>query len=66
MQFWNTPEGAMFRFVPLHSHSAEDAGFFIMGWNAVRFQNEVILISGNTAMAMGSYFVIELSGMEIK
>ena len=45
---------------------AEDAGFAIKGWRKVRFENEAIVTSGNTAMAMGNYFFTGKDGTETK
>jgi len=45
---------------------AEDTGFAIKGWKAVRWENTGINISGSTAMAMGNYFFTGKDGSETK
>ena len=35
---------------------AEDSGFALKPWSAVRFVNADIIINGNQALAMGHYF----------
>merc|ERR1712217_314163 len=66
MQFRSTFEGALSYFVATNNHSSEDSGFAIKGWTAVRFANEEIITSGNTAMAMGNYFFTNAEGTEVK
>merc|ERR1712066_1229036 len=41
---------------------AEDAGFAIKGWTAVRFENEGIDLYHSTAMAMGNYYFTNEDG----
>merc|ERR1712113_1120948 len=66
MQFRPTFEGAVSYFVATNNVSSEDSGFAIKGWTAVRFENEQIIMSGNTAMAMGNYFFTTPEGTEVK
>jgi len=65
-QFRSTFEGALSYFVATNNAAAEDKGFAIKGWTAVRFVNEEIIISGSTAMAMGNYFFTNPEGEETK
>jgi hypothetical protein len=53
-QFRMTEPDAMSYFVG--GHIAEDKGFAIQPWTAVRFENEGTVINGDTAIAMGNYF----------
>ena len=46
--------------------SEEDSGFAIKGWTAVRFENDDIILSGNTASAMGNYFFTDPQGELVK
>lgn len=55
-QFRNDVEGALSYFVGGNAKYAEDGGFAIKGWTAVRFENCGILCQENTAQAMGNYF----------
>merc|ERR1712050_657303 len=48
MQFRSSFEGALSYFVATNNHSSEDSGFAIKGWTAVRFENDEIIIAGNT------------------
>merc|ERR1712113_794156 len=66
MQFRSSFEGALSYFVATNNHASEDSGFAIKGWTAVRFANEEIITSGNTAMAMGNYFFTNAEGTEVK
>merc|ERR1711991_634377 len=67
-QFRDTFEDALSCFVkqsnidPQPACCAEDTGFAIKGWTAVRFTNEKIITSGSTAMAMGNYFFTNSDG----
>merc|ERR1712176_670716 len=65
-QFRSSFEGALSYFVATNNHSAEDTGFAIKGWTAVRFENEEIITSGSTAMAMGNYFFTTPDDTEVK
>jgi len=66
MQFRPTFEGALSYFVATNNVAPEDTGFAIKGWTAVRFENEAIITSGSTAMAMGNYFFTQPDGNEAK
>jgi len=66
IQFRSTFDGALSYFVATNSAAPEDTGFAIKGWTAVRFENDDIITSGNTAMAMGNYFFTTLEGSEVK
>jgi len=65
-QFRSSFEGALSYFVATNSHSPEDGGFAIKGWLKTRFENEDIILSGNTAMAMGNYFFTTPENKEVK
>jgi len=65
-QFRGSFEGALSYFVATNQHAEEDSGFAIKGWTAVRFENEEIIISGSTAMAMGNYFFTTPQNTEVK
>merc|ERR1719499_2198870 len=66
MQFRSSFEGALSYFVATNNHSAEDTGFAIKNWTTVTFENEEIITSGRTAMAMGNYFFTNLAGTRVK
>merc|ERR1719379_3030294 len=66
MQFRPTFEGALSYFVATNGFAPEDKGFAIKGWTAVRFENEEIITSGSTAVAMGNYFFTTPEGTEVK
>jgi len=65
-QFRSSYEGALSYFVATNMHAPEDGGFAIKGWTAVRFENEEVIVSGNTAMAMGNYFFTTPDNTEVK
>tara|TARA_Y100000746_G_scaffold232240_1_gene248454 strand:+ start:1334 stop:1804 length:471 start_codon:yes stop_codon:yes gene_type:complete len=67
-QFRPTFESALSYFVASNKACSEDKGFAIKenGWTNVRFYNSDIIISENTALAMGNYFFTNLKGDEIK
>lgn len=48
------------------SEGSEDSGFAIKGWTNVRWENNGIYTSGDTAMAMGNYFFTGPDGNETK
>jgi hypothetical protein len=54
--FRPTFEGAFSYFVATNGLHAEDKGFAIKGWTAVRWENDKIVINGDTALAMGNYY----------
>lgn len=45
---------------------AEDQGFAINPWTAVRFENEDLVIDSDSALAMGNYFFTDPDGNEVK
>merc|ERR1712151_1336368 len=65
-QFRSDFDGALSYFVATNNAAPEDSGFAIKGWTAVRFENEGIITSGTTAMAMGNYFFTTPEGTEVK
>ena len=65
-QFRSTFEGAMSYFVAENGVCPEDKGFAIKGWTKVRFENENVIISQTTAMAMGNYFFTGPKGEDVK
>merc|ERR1712226_709293 len=65
-QFRSSFEGALSYFVATNNAAPEDKGFAIKGWQAVCFENEEIITSGNTAMAMGNYFFTTPEGSQVK
>merc|ERR1719253_377319 len=65
-QFRPTFEDALSYFVAT-GHIAEDSGFAIKGWTAVRFENDGgILLDGDAGQAMGNYFFTKPDGSEAK
>merc|ERR1719313_1753843 len=65
-QFRSTFDKALSYFVASNNASAEDAGFAIKGWTAVRFENVDIITEGSVGMAMGNYFFTTPEGDEAK
>ncbi|GGB34487.1 hypothetical protein GCM10011316_03190 [Roseibium aquae] len=63
-QFRGTFEEALSYFVG--GDIAEDGGFAIAPYTAVRWENEGTVISGDMAMAMGNYYFMTTEGSEIK
>lgn len=63
-QFRGTFEEAMSYFVG--GDMAEDGGFAIAPYTAVRWENEGTVINGDTAMAMGNYYFMTTEGEEVK
>ena len=55
-------EGSLSYFVGGNDNYAEDHGFAIKPWTAVRFENAGIQIYGDSASAMGHYFFTDLEG----
>lgn len=45
---------------------AEDSGFALQPWTHVRFENEGIVLNGDSATAMGNYYFRSLDGEEVK
>ena len=64
-QFRSTFEGAVSYFVA-ENGACPDKGFAIKGWTKVRFENENVIISQTTAMAMGNYFFTSPKGEDVK
>ena len=48
------------------SFCSEDDGFAMQPWKTVKFENEGILINGDSAIAMGNYFFTDYSGKTVK
>ena len=65
-QFRSTFEDALSYFVASNGACAEDKGFAIKGWTAVRFENVDILTEGKVGLAMGNYFFTTPEGDEVK
>ncbi len=63
-QFRGTFDEALSYFVG--GDIAEDGGFAIAPYTAVRWENEGTVITGDTAMAMGNYFFMKPDGNEVK
>ena len=66
VQFRSTFDQALSYFVASNDVCAEDTGFAIKGWTAVRFENVDVLINGTSAMAMGNYYFTDPNGDEVK
>lgn len=64
VQFRGTFDEAMSYFVG--GMIAEDGGFAIAPYTAVRWEPEGIVIVGDTAMTMGNYFFTKTDGAEVK
>jgi hypothetical protein len=62
VQFRITKEGALSYFVGENSAFAEDHGFAIKPWSAVRWESKGIKIIGNMAIAMGNYYFTPAKG----
>ena len=65
-QFRNDVESALSYVVGGNPNYAEDGGFAIKGWTAVRFENCGILCQEKTAQAMGNYFFTAKDGSVTK
>lgn len=64
-QFRETEAEALSYFVG--GIDAEDHGFAIQPWSRVRFENDVVAIDEDSAIAMGNYFFTDAStGEEVK
>jgi len=69
VQFRGDFEGALSYFIGPDATtpiSEDDPGFAVKDWTTVRFENEEIIISGTTAMAMGNYFFTNTDNEETK
>ena len=64
VQFRGTEEEALSYFVK--GIIAEDGGFAINPWTAVRFENDAVAIDSDSALAMGNYFFTNPEGVEVK
>jgi len=58
-QFRLTKKAALSYFIGGDSDFTEDAGFALMNWQKIRFENKRICIEGNIAITMGNYFMIK-------
>merc|ERR1712137_385076 len=65
MQFRSTFESALSYFVATNNVAAEDTGFAIKGWRACRWENNDVVVSGSTALAMGNYYFTAPEGNEV-
>ena len=65
-QFRLTKEAAISYFIGGNSNFAEDSGFALLDWRAVRFENIGIKIEGMIAIAMGNYFFLRKDKSELK
>jgi hypothetical protein len=65
-QFRSTFEDALSYFVGGDERHAEDSGFALQPWSAVRFENTGVVFMGDIAMAMGNYFFSQSDGSELK
>ncbi|MEM8976071.1 MAG: phosphoribosyl-AMP cyclohydrolase [Pseudomonadota bacterium] len=63
-QFRETFDEALSYFVG--TEGSEDSGFAIKGWTNVRWENNGIFVSDDSAMAMGNYFFTGPDGGETK
>ena len=66
VQFRLDKISALSYFVGGNSDYAEDKGFAINPWTAVRFQNAAIILEENRAIAMGNYWFTDPDGTETK
>lgn len=65
-QFRIDKVSALSYFIGGNSDYAEDHGFAINPWTAVRFENAAIILEENRAIAMGNYWFTDLDGNETK
>ena len=65
-QFRPDFESALSYFVASNNACPEDTGFAIKGWTEVRFENSDVILSENTAIAMGNYFFTDPDGSDVK
>ena len=65
-QFRPTFDAALSYFVASNNVCPEDKGFAIKGWTKVRFENDDVIIDGDSALAMGNYFFTGPDGTEVK
>jgi len=65
VQFRGDKESALSYFAGTNGVCEEDTGFAINGgnpWTAVRFENDTVSVTGNTALAMGNYYFTPTNG----
>lgn len=66
-QFRPTKNEALSYFIAGEERAcAEDKGFAIQPWTAVRFENTGFILEENRAIAMGNYYFTDLDGAEAK
>ncbi len=65
-QFRLTKQGAKSYFIGGDPTNEEDAGFALMPWIKVRFENVAVILESNRALAMGNYFFTDSEGAETK
>ena len=65
-QFRNDKESALSYFVATNGVCPEDHGFAIKPWKEVRFENENVIIHGDTSIAMGNYFFTNMENQITK
>jgi hypothetical protein len=65
-QFRPTYDEAVSYFVATNKVCAEDTGFAIKGWKAVRWENADIVTVGKQGLAMGNYYFTTPDGSEVK
>ena len=65
-QFRPTFDAALSYFVASNNVCPEDKGIAIKGWTKVRFENDDVIIDGDSALAMGNYFFTGPDGTEVK
>lgn len=63
-QFRGTQKEALSYFIG--QDLAEDKGFALAPYTKVRWENEGIIVDGDSAMAMGNYFFTKTDGEEVK
>ena len=66
VQFRLDKVAALSYFIGGNSDFAEDKGFAINPWTAVRFKNAAIILEENRAIAMGNYWFTDPDGNETK
>lgn len=66
VQFRGTLDDAVSYFVGRDARHAEDGGFALQPWAAVRFENAGVVCGEEVALAMGNYFFKDTDGVELK
>lgn len=64
--FRGNKDSALSYFVATNGVCSEDSGFAINPWTKVRFENDDIILHGDTALAMGIYYFTDSDGQETK